>query len=368
MAAAAAAPSAAPPTVGDAKCVEEYVGDEADPSDGASLPFDDPDTELLGGSAADMPAPPPAHVPKRSRYGSPALPRDSARCSGPAAAAEMLVEPGGSGQPAEADDPVPQLNIFAEPDADALAAVLGRGFGAAEWKQVWELRTVSRGCRSAVCSDELWKRLFEQLRAGKVHTPPAIRSLLQLGRHTRAEQLRRRPDLRIGVYFEAFMLGIREPSRAIAEVEDMDGLEFHVRLKETAGTPEELKQFCPWWRGEPARRNRFAASTMVVLEHDAGRWLEMRSCPWEFVPAPPGCEGQHVSTTHPSTGARVVWKVRRHPNWGWLMISTAAIKSLFVFARPDETPAQGCVISAEQMSLSEAEAAAMDDAAEAMSK
>ena len=66
MAAAAAAPSAAPPTAGDAKCVEEYVGDEADPSDGASLPFDDPDTELLGGSAADMPAPPPAHVPKRS--------------------------------------------------------------------------------------------------------------------------------------------------------------------------------------------------------------------------------------------------------------------------------------------------------------
>ena len=34
----------------------------------------------------------------------------------------MLVEAGGSGQPAEADDPVPQLNIFAEPDADALAA------------------------------------------------------------------------------------------------------------------------------------------------------------------------------------------------------------------------------------------------------
>ena len=53
MAAAAAAPSgpAAPPTAGDAKCVEEYVGDEADPSDGATLPFDDPDIELLGGSA-----------------------------------------------------------------------------------------------------------------------------------------------------------------------------------------------------------------------------------------------------------------------------------------------------------------------------
>ena len=42
------------------KCVEEYVGDEADPSDGASLPFDDPDTELLGGNAADMPAQVPA--------------------------------------------------------------------------------------------------------------------------------------------------------------------------------------------------------------------------------------------------------------------------------------------------------------------
>ena len=31
---------------------------------------------------------------------------------------------------------MPQLNIFAEPDADALAAVLGRGFGAAEWGTV----------------------------------------------------------------------------------------------------------------------------------------------------------------------------------------------------------------------------------------
>ena len=313
---------------------------------------------------------------KRRRAASPGSLSGLAAAEMPAAAA------GGSGQQlrpaapasisgqqlpaAQAHDPV--LNIFADPNEDALAAVLGRGFGAEEWQSVWTLRAVSRGCHSAVCSDDVWKQLFEQLRAGKVHTPPGIRSLLQLGRHTRAEQLRRRPDLRIGVYFEAFMVGIREPSRAVAEVEDMDGLQFHVRLKETAGTPEELKQFCPWWRGEPARRNRFAADTMVVLEHDAGRWLEMRSCPWEFVPAPPGCEGQHVSTTHPSTGARVVWKVRRHPNWGWLMISKVAVKSSFAFARPDETPPQGCVISAEQISLSETEAAAMDDAAEAMSK
>ena len=38
-------------------------------------------------------------------------------------------------------------------------------------------------------SDEVWRRLIEQLVVGKVRTPPAIRSLLQLGLHTRAEQL-----------------------------------------------------------------------------------------------------------------------------------------------------------------------------------
>ena len=37
-----------------------------------------------------------------------------------------------------------------------------------------------------------------------------------MGRLTLAEQLRRRPELRIGAYFEAFMLGIREPRRAVA--------------------------------------------------------------------------------------------------------------------------------------------------------
>ena len=74
----------------------------------------------------------------------------------PAAAA------GGSGQPAaaEAHDPVPGLNIFADPDADALAAVLGRGFSAADWPHVWALRAVSRGCHAAVCSDEVWRQLF----------------------------------------------------------------------------------------------------------------------------------------------------------------------------------------------------------------
>ena len=156
---------------------------------------------------------------KRRRAASPGSLSGLAAAEMPAAAA------GGSGQPAaaEAHDPVPGLNIFADPDADALAAVLGRGFGAADWPHVWALRAVSRGCHEAVCSDEVWRRLFEQLRAGKVHTPPAIRSLLQLGRHTRAEQLRRRPDLRIGVYFEAFMLGIREPSRNVAAAQEFSG-------------------------------------------------------------------------------------------------------------------------------------------------
>jgi len=273
----------------------------------------------------------------------------------------MLVEAGSSGQPAEADDPVPQLNIFAEPDADALAAVLGRGFGAAEWKQVWELRTVSRGCRLAVCSDEVWKQLFEQLRAGKVHTPPAIRSLLQLGRHTRAEQLRRRPDLRIGVYFEAFMLGIREPSRNVATAQELAEVEFHVRLKATAGPPDELATHCPWWRGEPARRNRFGEATLRVLtQNSAGTWEETRTCPWEFVPAPPGCEGQHVRTTS-SRGAHHLWKVRRHENWGWLLVATGAFKSSFGF--PGRHEAENGVISPQHVFLSSAEERGMRGAA-----
>jgi len=328
--------------------------------------MEDPDRDLPGRSAEGISAPPPARGAKRSRLRSPDLAHEPARLSGPTAAEMSAAAAGGSGQPAaaEAHDPVPGLNIFADPDADALAAVLGRGFGAADWPHVWTLRAVSRGCHAAVCSDEVWRQLFEKLRAGKVHTPPAIRSLLQLGRHTRAEQLRRRPDLRIGVYFEAFMIGIREPSRAVAEVEDLDGLEFHVRLKEAACRPlERLLKLCAWWRGEPARRNRFGAGTMAVLAHDAGTWQELHTCPWEFVPAPPGCEGQHVRTRHPN-GNYHLWKVRRHENWGWLLVGMGGFKSSFGF--PGRFEAPDGVIAPEQTELSEAEAMAMYDAARAM--
>ncbi len=46
----------------------------------------------------------------------------------------------------------PQLNIAA--DLDALAGVIGLGFGLADWRQVWALRAVSRGFHTAVCCDE----------------------------------------------------------------------------------------------------------------------------------------------------------------------------------------------------------------------
>ena len=77
-------------------------------------------------------------------------------------------------------------------------------------------------------------------------------------------------------YFEAFMLGIREPSRAVAEVADLTDLEFHVRLKETAAPVDELRKICPWWRGEPARRNRFGADKTVVFVVAGGK-AQMRS-------------------------------------------------------------------------------------------
>ena len=165
------------------------------------------------------------------------------------------------------------------------------------------------------------------------------------------------------MYFEAFMLGIREPSRAVAEVEDLDGLEFHVRLKDTVGPPERLQKLCAWWRGEPARRNRFGAGTMVVLTHDAGGWKELHTCPWEFVPAPPGCEGQHVRTRVPN-GNYHLWKVRRHENWGWLLVGTGGFKSSFGF--PGRFEAPDGVIAPEQMELSQQERRCMHDAAREM--
>ena len=105
------------------------------------------------------------------------------------------------------------LDIFAGGEEDALDALLGRGFCVESWECVWKLRGVSRACYAAVRSDSTWRRLYEQLCAGKVHTPPAIKALLELGCETREQQTRRRPELRIGPHFEALMLGLREPRR-----------------------------------------------------------------------------------------------------------------------------------------------------------
>ena len=75
------------------------------------------------------------------------------------------------------------------------------------------------------------------------------------------------------------------------------------------------------------------------------------------------CEGQHVRTRVPN-GNYHLWKVRRHENWGWLLVGTGGFKSSFGF--PGRFEAPDGVIAPEQMELSQQERRCMHDAAREM--
>ena len=66
-------------------------------------------------------------------------------------------------KPSERRPRVPPLNLFADARcADALAAVIERGFSVQQWVEVWNLRAVSRDCYLAVHNDDLWKQMYSQ--------------------------------------------------------------------------------------------------------------------------------------------------------------------------------------------------------------
>ena len=115
-------------------------------------------------------------------------------------------------------------SLFTDPRcADALVATLACGFGLREWRVVWDLRAVSHACYHAVQNDDLWRQMYGRLREGKVE-PPHIRSLLALSHAPLTEQMQRLPGLRIGVHFEAFLLGLREASRVLPTAEDLESV------------------------------------------------------------------------------------------------------------------------------------------------
>jgi hypothetical protein len=223
--------------------------------------------------------------------------------------------------------PPPPLNLFADARcADALAAVLERGFSVPQWGEVWNLRAVSRDCYLAVHNDDLWKQMYGRLSAGKMDPPPPhIRSLLALGKATLAEQMRQRPGLRIGAHFEAFRLGQREEFRVKPTAADLQELVFYGRAKSSASTRMQRELYCPYWRGEQPARNVFMPDgTHRVTGNPNMHGAEGLVGRWCILDDPHGCVGSYVCTV--ANGSHHLYEVRRLPSWNWLLTSPVAFK------------------------------------------
>ena len=242
------------------------------------------------------------------------------------------------------DEP-PLRKLFTDPQhADVLAAVLGLGFGADEWQEVWKMRAVTPECYRAVHTDDVWRQMYEKLSADKAPPPPALRTLLELSKETRVEQLRQRPDLRIGAFFECFLLGLTEAERTEISFQELTSLTFHVRAKGSAGTIAERERLCDWWQNRCPRRSVYGADgRMRTLTHEDGVWRETGSVPWAFAPAPVGSgDGTFIHTVD-EHGVHHLWQMRRLACWAWLLVTAHVLKCSIPFPtrfEPHEGPGE----------------------------
>lgn len=241
-------------------------------------------------------------------------------------------------------------SLFTDPRcADALVAMLACGFGLREWRAVWDLRAVSPECYHAVQNDDLWRQMYGRLSEGKVLDPPHIKALLRLGNETHMEQRRQRPGLRIGVHFEAFLLGLREAFRVTPTADDLKDLvrascvssvsatylistfpmraqTFYHRAKECFGDLAKRQFLCPWWRGEPTTQNVLLPDGTFRATCNPDRLGVVAVGRWYVMQDPHGCTGTYMCVVAPS-GRHNLYLVRRLENWAWVLTSPTAVKS-----------------------------------------
>ena len=157
--------------------------------------------------------------------------------------------------------------------------------------------------------------------------------------------------LRIGPFFEAFLLARKETERTAIDLDELAALTFFTRLRLHDGTTEAAAaKLCKWWRGADAVMNHFAVDGTLrrhdpaALEGADASGLEAHAPPptaewevvgsWSFIPAPVGLpDGKYMRTTNQQSRRNAVYQVQRLPNWGWLLVSANFVKASAPFPR-----------------------------------
>ena len=246
------------------------------------------------------------------------------------------------------------------PTLDFASAVLLNG--GLEWEQAWKCRSVCRVFRAAVHSDGLWQGYYKAAAAGKAHEPPHITALLKPKRAAErgvaaagggaaepggAAEVAAPERLRIGPFFEAFLLARKEAERTAIAADELAGLTFFTRRRLHSGNTEAaLAKLCKWWSGSDAvNMNHFGSDGKcrmhepAALENADGSAQGARPVPptaewsvigsWSFIPAPAGMpdSATYIRTIHEQSRWNVVYQVRRQPDWVWQLVSANVVKA-----------------------------------------